>query len=126
MASDEMWSGCTGGITGGSTGVTLSRDGRLWRWQRSRAGSELKQRQLMGTDVDAATRLFDQAKLGGFKAIEYRESGNRTCWVELFENGDLHGVYWADPSMAPALAIGLFDKMHELQRDLMPTSAIRQ
>ncbi len=122
-ASDEMWSGCAGGITGGSAGVTLSPDGRLWNWQRSRAGSDIMQGPLIGTDADAAMRLFEHAKLGGFSSIRYRESGNRTCWVELSENGQTHGVYWSDRSAAPALAIGLFDEMLELHRALMSTSS---
>ena len=124
--SDEIRSGCAGGITGGSAGLTLSRDGHLWRWQRSRAGAAVEQGPLIGTDVDAAMRLFERARLGEFNLIEYRESGNMTCWVDLSENGAMHGVYWSDRSAAPALAIGLFDKMRELQRNLTSTSSTRQ
>ena len=117
-ATDEMRSGCAGGITGGGAGVALSRDGRVWTWQRGHAHSELKRGPLIGTDADAALRIFERAKLGGFKSIQYRLSSNRTCWVELTDDGGTHGVYWSDPSGAPALAVGLFDALQKLQRDL--------
>jgi hypothetical protein len=116
MADDEIRSGCGGGITGGSAGVALSREGHLWNWQRSRADSGPKRGPLVGTHTQAAIQLFERAKLGGFPLIQYRQSGNMTCWVELSEDGNTHGVYWSDPSTAPSLAVDLFDALQKLQR----------
>jgi hypothetical protein len=117
-AADEIRSGCSGGITGGGAGLVLSRDGQLWNWQRSRANSDLQRGALLGTDAQAALQLFEKARLGGFALIEYRHSGNRTCWVELTQDELTHGVYWTDPGSAPSLAVGLFESLQKLQRDL--------
>lgn len=118
MAADEIRSGCSGGITGAGAGVVLSRDGRLWTWKRSRANSDFERGPLIGTDAQVAMQLFERAKLGGFKVIQYRLTGNRTCWVELSEDGQTHGVYWSDPSAAPSLAVGLYEALQKLERDL--------
>jgi hypothetical protein len=121
MAADELRTGCSGGITGGGAGLVLTRDGQLWNWQRSRANADLKRGPLLGTDAQAAMQLFEKARLGGFALIQYRHSGNRTCWVELTEDEQTHGVYWTDPGSAPSLALSLFDALQKLQRDLTVT-----
>ena len=118
MAADEIRCGCGGGLTGGGSGVVLARDGRLWNWQRARSESDLKRGPLIGTDPQAARQIFDRARLGGFQSIHYQHSGNMTCWVELSEDGQTHGVYWSDPSGAPSLALALSEALKKLQRDL--------
>ncbi len=130
MDFDALRSGCGGGVTGGSSGVLLSRDGRLWGWKRDSAGSAIKLGPVIGVDAAAATRLFGQALSEEFKLIRYRQMGSRTCWVQISGLGDSavveaprHGVYWTDPQNAPALALGLFEALEKLRRDLTAVPA---
>lgn len=120
----ELRTGCGGGITGGASGLALKRDGQLSSWRRERAGSSRPIRSLaIGTDADAAVRLFERAIAGDFNTLVFREAGNRTCWVELTMNGATHGVYWVEPKRAPALAVELYDGLDAVRRGLSAKSA---
>ncbi len=120
----ELRTGCGGGITGGASGLALTRDGHLSNWRHERAGPTRPIRSLaIGTDAEAAVRLFERAIAGGFNTLVFHEAGNRTCWVELTMSGATHGVYWVEPQRAPALAVELHEALDALRRGMSVNSA---
>ena len=120
----ELRTGCGGGITGGASGLALTRDGQLSSWRREGAGPSRPVRsQVIGTDAEAAARLFERARAGGFNTLVFHKAGNRTCWIELTMSGTTHGVYWVEPECAPTLAVELHDALDEVRRGLSANSS---
>jgi hypothetical protein len=122
QAADEMRTACSGGFTGGSSGVVLAADGHLWSWSQSSAGAAIERGALLGKDAVTAKRLFAQAASGHFKNLKFHEVGNMTCSIELTVKGAKHEVSWGARQPAPALALSLYDAVQAL-RDRLAANA---
>jgi hypothetical protein len=102
---------CSGGVTGGGTGVSLARDGALYRWSRRAAGAP-PESTFVRSDPALAAAAFAELDAMRFASIEYSNPSNVTCSLGTSGGGAEHSVSWgiADEK-APTRARALFDRL---------------
>ena len=103
--------GCSGGFTGGGSGVTVRSNGTILKWSLPSAGGSLEE-SVIRSDPTAAQRLFTQLDEMNFTNIDYKKFGNMTCYVTLREGSTTHEVSWeigdtSVPSRVAALSSDL-------------------
>ena len=96
---------CSGGVTGGGSGVTLRSDHHVVSWQKATAGAARTETDLGGDDTFFAD-IHRHLQTAGFANIHYNQTANMTCSLTA---GD-HSVSWpqGDPN-APASVLAIHD-----------------
>ena len=86
--------GCSGGVTGGGSGVTLTRAGALYRWERPSAAPAARDSTLVRVDSALAAEVFRRLEAMRFTRIQYRDVGNMSCFVVARTDSAEHEVVW--------------------------------
>jgi uncharacterized protein DUF6174 len=107
----QLSASCGGGITGGSRGVSLARDGALYRWNRPTAGAPAEST-FVRSDPALAAAAFAELDAMRFPSIAYDNPSNVTCSLRARGGGAEHSVSWgiAD-GKAPTRVRELFDRI---------------
>jgi hypothetical protein len=94
---------CGGGVTGGSSGVTLRSDHHVITWEKATANATRTETDLGGDDTFFAD-IHQNLQTGGFANINYDQPADMTC--SLTAGG--HTVSWqpGDPN-APASVLAI-------------------
>jgi len=117
LAGDDeafVSSGCSGGFTGGGSGVVVHRNGEIHRWFQPTYRDPVEQ-SFVRLDLAAARELFAELDRINFTAIRYNKHGNMTCRVTLRQGDSTHDVEWppGDPG-APSEVAALVSRMEKL------------
>lgn len=96
---------CGGGVTGGSSGVTLRSDHHVISWEKATAGAARTETDLGGDDTFFAD-ILRRLQAAGFANINYNHAADLTCSL----TADGHTVAWpqGDPN-APAKVLAIHD-----------------
>ncbi len=106
--------GCSGGFTGGGSGVTVLWDGAILRWSRPTYRDSLEE-SLIRSDPRAARQFFAQLDEMNFTSIHYKKTGNMTCHLTLRQGSTTHAVAWEPgDSSAPPLVVALASRLQRL------------
>jgi hypothetical protein len=92
-ATSSLVAGCTGGITGGGTGVLITADGEINRWHQQTGDAKTRTLTSVGRDPVLAHRLFTRLDAIRFAAVEHNEPSNMTCFLAR-EGPGAHRVAW--------------------------------
>jgi hypothetical protein len=107
--------GCSGGFTGGGSGVTVRSDGTVLRWSLPTFHGPMEET-VIGSDPDAAREIFAQLNRMKFTSIDYNKPRNMTCHISLREGSTTHGVAWGDgDSSVPPLLVELASRLQRLR-----------
>lgn len=93
-SDDSVRVGCSGGITGGGSGNTLTRDGQLAAYQRPTWRRDSVTHSPLRRDSAAATSVFAALERVRFRALRFNKVGNMTCVLELHDSSGEHSVNW--------------------------------
>ncbi len=93
-ASDTLIAGCSGGITGGGTGVAVTGGGDLLTWSRRGPAPLTPDWRLVGHDETVAQRLFSRLGTVKFDATDFNDPGNMTCFLAHRRADRSHEVAW--------------------------------
>ena len=110
-ADDSITSGCSGGITGGGYGVTVERDGRIYRWHAP-TSHDARDEVEVRNDPTEASQLFASLDEMGFVAMGYQETGDMTCSLTVVSGESEHAVTWPHGQTgAPAEARAMAERL---------------
>lgn len=103
--AEAVVAGCSGGVTGGGSGVTLTRAGTLYRWERPGATPAAQDSTLVRVDSALAAEVFRRLQAMRFTRIQYRDVGNMSCFVIARTDSVEHEVIWggSDGGVPPAV-----------------------
>jgi hypothetical protein len=106
--------GCSGGFTGGGSGIVVYRDGEFQRWSKPTYRDPVEQSSVR-SDRAAAGSLFAELERISFTSIRYHKVDNMTCSLTLRREGSTHAVAWpmGDPA-TPAEVVALVARMEQL------------
>jgi hypothetical protein len=94
----EITASCGGGFTGGTTGVTITAEDHVVRWDTATAGAQRRETDL-GARPALAAEIRRQLEAIQFADVRYDRTGNMTCTLRA---GD-HSVSWPQgDASAPA------------------------
>ncbi len=106
--------GCYGGFTGGGAGVTVRSDGAILRSSRPTYRDPLEE-SVVGSDPQAALRLFADLDQIKFADIVYNKVGNMTCSLSLLQGTAAHTVTWEyGDSSVPSLVVEFASRLEQL------------
>ena len=98
---------CTGGVTGGGSGVLVRRDGGIFRWRLSTARARPEET-FVRTEPAVAARLFARLDEIGFGKINYSRPSNITCALARSDASGTHEVAWrVRDAEAPAAVLAV-------------------
>jgi hypothetical protein len=96
--SSRVDASCGGGFTGGTTGVTITAEDHVIRWDAAAAGAQRRETDL-GARPAFAAEIRRQIEAIQFADVRYNRTGNMTCTLRA---GD-HSVSWPQgDASAPA------------------------
>lgn len=94
----DIIASCGGGFTGGTTGVTITAEDRIVRWDTAAAGAQRRETDL-GARPAFAAEIRRRLEAIQFAGVSYDRTGNMTCTLRA---GD-HSVSWPQgDASAPA------------------------
>jgi hypothetical protein len=94
---------CTGGVTGGGGGSSVTVRGDISKWSRGMASGERKETFVVRDSVRAAT-FFRQAEARGLTRTTFSEPSNVTCSLTLIRgDGQRYSVAWPMGSVPPKI-----------------------
>ncbi len=116
VREESLSYGCSGGFTGGGSGVVVQRDGEIHRWSRPTYGDPVEQ-SFIRIDRAAARDLFAWVVRINFASIRYSKPSNMTCHVTLRQGGSTHAVAWppGDPDV-PSQVVALASRIEQIAR----------
>ena len=85
--------GCSGGYTGGGSGVKVINDGRIFKWTST---LEKVSEEELKNDIKLADEAFSRLKKLNITNINYNNPGNYTCTLTVQKNGTSHSVSWSN------------------------------
>jgi hypothetical protein len=92
---DTISYGCSGGFTGGGSGVTVHRDGTVVHWSRPSDRDPVERS--LTQHREGAVRLFALFQEVKFESLDFNHPhGNWRCFLTLKMNAREHTVSWGD------------------------------
>lgn len=113
---DFIESGCTGGVTGGSTAYRLTRAGELTVVRRSRAAAARVTSMLRDDAADLAQELFARVEQERVLGSRQRTTGSMTCWFKVSLAGKNHEFSWARGGSPPRTLLELHQRLQSAGR----------
>jgi hypothetical protein len=115
----QLSAGCSGGITGGGTGVTLFQSGALYRWNQPGPTSHPRDSVLVKVDSALAAKLHRQLVEARFEALSLTEPANMTCFLTLRGDTDAHEVAWpiGAEEKLPAAVKAVYEELIEAGKE---------
>ena len=111
---ESLSCGCSGGFTGGGSGVVVHRDGAIHRWSRPTYRDPVEQ-SFVRFDRAAARDLFAELERIDFTSIRYSKPSNMTCRVTLRQGESTHAVAWPPgDAAAPSEVVALASRMEQI------------
>ena len=109
---------CGGGFTGGSSGIRIHRDGRIFDMRQNSYDMPAEEL-FIGRDADAAARLFALAESNGFLATRLDRHENWTCSITYRSPAKKHRVQCGGScANAPGPVAELSDELNKLNRKI--------
>ena len=112
--------GCSGGFTGGGSGVTVRSNGTILKWSLPTAGGSIEE-SVIRSDPTAAQKLFKKLDEMNFTNIDYEKFGNMTCHLTLREGSTHHVVSWEIGDTSVPLQVATLSS--DLERLALPVES---
>ena len=120
----ELTAGCSGGISGGSFGVTLRRGGEIVRWHMPSRHQEPEEFP-MRSNPALTEQLLGEFDAIGFEQIDYQKKGDTTCSLSSGDGDTVHRVSWPiGDSEAPAKVTALARRIRALLDDASTSGTV--
>jgi hypothetical protein len=102
----RLETGCTGGVTGGGRGSSVSARGDIYRWDQATPNADQRIETFIAHDSTRVATFFRDAEARGLTRTTFSEPSNVTCSLTLIRGTQRHSIAWpmgATPSKIEAL-----------------------
>ena len=91
--TDSITYGCSGGFTGGGSGVKIISDGSVIKWTSTI--DEISEQQLR-RDQELTDEAFSRLEELNIHALDYQQLGNFTCTLSVKKGNHQYSISWTN------------------------------
>ena len=101
--ADSLDTGCSGGKTGGGSGISVTSSGRVSSWRRAGPAPKPRVIRKAWADTARASRIFRALHEAGFRSLPRGKPSNWTCFFTLSDAQGIHEVLFQKPGLPTPL-----------------------